>query len=321
MLSISGIMMSKTNFTIAFDGPGLKEGRMDVRDLAPALLALGRVIETANRTLNGPDHPVKVEVVATDVGSFEVVIDVVLPLWEQLRTLLTSSDVDGALKLIEIIGISATAGGGLIWLLRQLRGRQITSAARNTDGTVIVRFPAADGSETSIVVPQEVLRLYQEIAVQRELAVLLDTLEKEAVETIAFYPQDRNKVDAPPVVLTKADRGIAQQAEPVTETVVDTTQKMALSIRSLAFQEGNKWRLYDGQNVITATIEDRDFLERVDRSLARFAKGDILVCTVRTVQKQAADGLKTEHTVLRVEEHRPAPTQVNINFDPPPRTE
>jgi hypothetical protein len=309
--------MSKTNFTIAFDGPGLKDGRMDVRDLAPALLALGRVIETANRTLNGSEHPVKVEVVATDVGSFEVAIDVVLPLWEQLRTMLISPDVDGALKLIEIIGISATAGGGLIWLLRQLRGRQITTAARGPDGTVTVRFPGEDGSETSIIVPQDVLRLYQEIAVQRELGVLLETLEKEAVETIAFYPPERNKADPPPVILTRADRGIAQQVEPVTETVVDTTQKMALSIRSLAFTEGNKWRLYDGQNVITATIDDKEFLERVDRSLARFAKGDILVCMVRTIQKQAADGLKTEHTVLRVLEHRPAPTQVSINFDPP----
>lgn len=314
--------MSKTSFTIAFDGPDLKAGRMDVRDLAPALLSLGRVIEASNRAINGPDHPVKIEAVATGIGSFEVGIDVILPMWESLRGLLTSSDVDGALKLLQIIGIATSAlGGGLFYLLRQLQGKAITSASQNKDGTVTIRFPGDDGSETSIIVPFEVLRIYQEVAVQREVAFLLKTLEKEAVDTISFYPHlDEVKIDAPPLVLTKRDRAIAHVAEPAPETVIDTTQRMALSIRSLAFQEGNKWRLYDGQNVITATIDDRDFLDKVDRSLARFAKGDVLICLVRTVQMQTTEGLKTEHTVLRVEEHRPAPIQFSISFDSPPST-
>jgi hypothetical protein len=89
---------------------------------------------------------------------------------------------------------------------------------------------------------------------------------------------------------------------------------MALSIRSLAFQEGNKWRLYDGQNTITAAIDDRDFVEKVDSNLVRFAKGDILVCDVKTVQEQTSEGLKTEHTVIRVLEHRQAPTQISLPF-------
>lgn len=314
--------MSATRFTIAFDGPALNEGRMDVRDLAPALLSLGRFIEASNRTINGPDHPVKVEAVATGIGSFEVAIDVILPLWETLRGLLISSDVDGALKLLQIMGLVTVGVGpaskGLIWLLREIRGKPITSAAHNKDGTVTVRYPGDDGSQTSVVVPLEVLRLYQEVAVQKELSQLLKTLEKEAVDSISFYyPEKGMEVISPPVVLTKSDRSLVRPVDPISETVIDTTQKMALSIRSLAFQEGNKWRLFDGQNVITATIEDRDFLDKVDRSIARFAKGDVLICLVRTVQMQTLEGLKTEHTVLQVDEHRPAPTQFSIQFDNP----
>jgi hypothetical protein len=48
--------------------------------------------------------------------------------------------------------------------------------------------------------------------------------------------------------------------------------------------------------------------------MVRFAKGDILVCEVKTVQMQSMDGLKTEHTVLRVIEHRQAPTQITLPF-------
>ncbi|MGU3493253.1 hypothetical protein ACLBXM_04345 [Xanthobacteraceae bacterium A53D] len=311
--------MSRTSFTIAFDGPGLKAGRMDVRDLAPALLSLGRLIETSNRTINGVDHPVKIEAVATGIGSFEVAIDVILPMWESLRGLLISPDVDGALKLLEVIGIGTSTVGGLIWLLRKLRGRSITSASHNSDGTMTIRFPGEAGSETSLIVSFEVLKLYQEMAVQRELSSLLKNLEKEAIDTIAFYPHaNGHRLETPPTVLTKDDRDIARPSQALSETVIDSTQRMALSIRSLAFQEGNKWRLFDGQNVITATIEDRDFLDRVDQSVARFAKGDILICTVRTVQNQTYEGLKTEHTVLKVEEHRPAAIQIPISFDPPP---
>jgi len=89
---------------------------------------------------------------------------------------------------------------------------------------------------------------------------------------------------------------------------------LALSIRSLAFQEGNKWRLFDGQNTITATIDDKDFIHRVDQNLIRFAKGDILVCEVRTIQKQTIDGLKADHIVLRVEEHKQAQAQISLPF-------
>jgi hypothetical protein len=192
---------------------------MDVRDLAPALLALGHVIEASSRAINGPDHPVRVEAVATGIGSFQVGIDVVLPYWDQLRSLLVSDDTDAALKLVEIIGLVTTVAGsgGLIALLRRLRGKPITSAGRHPTGDgIVVRFPADDGSETSIVVSSEVLRLYQEVAVQRELGKLLDTLASEAVETITFFPNNRHDYEAvPPVILTRADRSIAQPVEPI----------------------------------------------------------------------------------------------------------
>ena len=45
--------MSSSSFRIAFEGEPFAEGEIDVNDLAPALLALGEVIQAANRALNG----------------------------------------------------------------------------------------------------------------------------------------------------------------------------------------------------------------------------------------------------------------------------
>ncbi len=54
--------MSRAGFIVSFDGPGVEDGRIDVRDLAPALLSLGRMIDAANVATSGEKRPIKVEV-------------------------------------------------------------------------------------------------------------------------------------------------------------------------------------------------------------------------------------------------------------------
>lgn len=158
------------------------------------------------------------------------------------------------------------------------------------------------------------MRLYRERAVNQAVGELLTTLRSDAIREIRFSEEGSDADAEPAEVLTQADRAAFSVAEPVPEVVIDTTNRLALSIRSLAFQEGNGWRSFDGQNVITATIADADFIARVDRNMVRFAKGDILLCEVHTVQTQGADGLKTEHTVVDVIEHRVAPDQFPLPF-------
>lgn len=306
--------MSRAGFIVSFDGPGVRDGRIDVRDLAPALLSLGRLIDAANLAINGDKQPIKVQAKAVSEGSFEVHLDAILTTWGYLRSLIDDPDAQAAKSLLEWIGL---LGGGplsmatLIQLYRWLGGKRPGKIVREKDGFFQVELEGR-----SIRVPFEVLRLYQELAVSRAISELLTTVEGESIDRIDFRQEGASK-DAPLETLTRADRVSFTIQEPAPETVVDDARRLALSIRSLAFQEGNKWRLFDGQNVITATIEDREFIERVDQNLIRFAKGDVLICEVRTVQTQSRDGLKTEHTVLRVLEHKPAPSQIYLPFSGP----
>lgn len=295
--------MSTASFVVAFDGPGVVDGTIDVRDLAPALMSLAKAVDAANRAVNGDQVPARIEVRATAEGSFEVDLNLVLSGWQAIKGLLLAEDGQAATALLGWMGVIGAPAVGLVQFVRWLRGRRPNAAVR--DGSMVAI--TVDGE--TITVPLEVLRLYQEVAVNHAIGELLDTLDDRRVNRIEFRRGRRQKADE---VLTKADREAFRVPVPPDETVIDDTRKMALSIRSLAFQEGNKWRLYDGQNVITAVIDDPDFLGRVDRSEIRFAKSDVLICTVQTIQRQGPEGLKTEHIVRKVLEYRAAPMQIDL---------
>ncbi len=303
--------MSRAGFIVSFDGPGVADGRIDVRDLAPALLSLGRMIDAANLAIHGEKRPIKVEVKAVAVGCFEVHLDAILSGWDLIKSVIDRGEVDEAKKLLEWMGLLGMplSGVSLFKLYRWLRGRspeRVVTLPNNE-----FRFEL-DG--LSITVPFEVMRLYRERAVNQAVGELLTTLRGDAIREISFFEEGRAPTDAPAETLTQADRASFSLAAPAPVVVTDASSRLALSIRSLAFQEGNKWRLFDGQNTITATIADEDFLNRVDLNLIRFAKDDILLCEVRTVQTQGTEGLKTEHTVLKVHEHKAAPAQIPLPF-------
>lgn len=299
--------MSKARFTIAYDGTALREGTMDVRDLAPALLAVGTLFDAANRTLNGPDAPkISVNVVATAPGSFEIVLDVIQSFYEQARSMLVGDDVTAALNLTGLIFLGGTVGGSLILLIKKLRGRKPDRIERLSPDTVRLTI---DGE--SIDVPLQLLRLYQDIAVRKALeGVVSDPLKKEGIQK--FKVLEAKKVEAE---ISSGEATWFVAPEPEGTVVLDDTRKAAFSIVSLAFKDDNKWRLHDGNSQISATIADDVFKRRVDNNEIAFSKGDVLVCEVKVTQTQTGAGLKTEYTVVKVLNHIPAMKQLNLPIE------
>lgn len=300
--------MSRADFTLTYDGPALQSHEMDVRDLAPAMLAVGELFDAMNLLLNGDSAEVQINVKAHEPGCFSVVFDIVQGWRNGAVSLLTGDYVAAALNLKELL-IGAC---GLVWWIRTRRGRSPDRVEKLSGNMMRVFY---DGE--SFDVPLQLLRLYQDLAVRHALEkVVHRPLQNPGINLVEFGSR-RN-----PAQQVAEQEAEAFKAPEIPEKVlVSDTREAAFSIVSLAFKEDNKWRLHDGSNSVSATIEDEDFLRKVNQNIIRFAKGDVLICEVEFTQKQGAKGLVTENIVKKVKKHIPAPRQLEITFSPTPESD
>ena len=295
--------MSQTTFSIIYDGPSLHDGGMDVRDLAPALLSAGQLFDAANIVLNGDQAKVSLNVKATSEGSFEISLELAQTYAQQIVDLFSGDSIAAAINLKDLF----LGGGGLIWLMKKLRNRKPNKLEKIDDSRVRLTI---DGE--SFDVPMALLRLYQDFAVRAALQALIqEPLKREGLDTFEARDNDSRKQ-----TVVKDEAEYFTRPEVPEETLIEDTRRSAFSIVSLAFKEENKWRLHDGNALISARIIDEDFLYRVDNNQVAFAKGDVLICDVKMTQTRGREGLKTEYVVERVVEHKPAAQQMALKLEP-----
>lgn len=289
-------------FSVAYDGPAIQDGSMDIRDLAPALLALGALCEETSRVVYGDSATVLVRVRAGfKRGSFTVDLELVRTLRDSLLSVLHPSPA----------GVTMTAAVmGVLWRTIQLitwaRGRPTKSAHELADGNVSITF--GDGAQ--VTVHNHVHRLYASEPARKEIARLVRPLERDGITVFGIPNADDGGIDA---LVKHADLPYCR-ASPATMDAspgvpsTDTEFEARYVITSPNFTKGTKWRLSDGKQIHSFSIEDDRFLEDVESHRVRFAKDDCIVARIRMRQWTTAAGSpKTEWDVVRVIEHIPAP--------------
>lgn len=302
----TGKMDDMSDFRITYDGPALEMSEMDVRELAPALLAIGDLLTASTSVLCGDKIKPQVNVKGSfKTGCFGIDFVLVTNFVSRVRDLFASdnaSALTNAVTILALLGVVTTNGyKGLIQTIKWIRGRRIQRVEMRSDTAVL------HVDEDQLEIELRVLALLRDVAVREATEKMLEPLTHEGITTFSAGT-DSQVLET--ITAEEAHWFAAPAA--VDELLVDETRKMAFSIISLAFKEDNKWRLYDGNSTISATITDEDFLHRVDSNQVNFAKGDVLVCDVRVRQWQSQGGAKTEYEVIRVIEHRTAARQISF---------
>lgn len=278
---------------IVYDGPALAAHRMDVCDLAPALIAFSELLKAANRALNGTAADIQVEVSGHfTAGSFGVDLTATQQLLSQIRSLFAGSEATAVCNAFTLLSLVGVTGGGLIALLRRLGGAKPAriDAHGDTSGVWI--------SETECIdVDSRIVVLYDDKAVRSSLEKVLSPLQREGITEFGVTSGDQ-------VVLNINDKEIgAFRSIPQTaECASDTTVRKVLLVESIVFSSG-VCLVHDGVSTYDVTIEDESFLARIEAG-EPFGNADMLVVDLRQIQYIDDLGLITDSKIVKVLEHR-----------------
>lgn len=306
-----------STFRIGFDGPSVADGEIEVADLAPSLLALGELIETANRALNKDRADAKLKIRASEQGSFVAILSLdVSWITDMLDAISAHPDRVTAAK--DLLGLlwdgGAIVGGGVggtiafFQALKLLKGRRPDTVVDNEDGTVSLTVAG-----TTLVVDKKVVRLLEDLPTREATEKFVKTaFRPKGIKQVTLNADDA--VDAPKLVLSPQDIENATVPEPSEEeTSVETLRREALlKIVTGQFEEGYKWRFTDGTNTFTATMEDPTFLNRLDSSEIFLSKDDTLRCVIEETQTLAGNRLKTDTAIVLVKEHISGARQLRL---------
>ena len=279
---------------------------MPVRDLAPALLALGDLFTEASTLLYPDLPPPALNIRATEEGSFEVhlILSGAGGAWEQFVNLLSSEDATALANLQAVVLSSGSLGFGLFKLIQFLAGRKIKAQEPAPDPGQ-VRITLSDG--TKIEAPASVLKLYRSKRIRRNAQASVSPLKRTGVERVDF--RSGNEVT---VSVEESDVEFFDVPEEDETELTDEEREMVVTIVSVSFSEGNKWRFSDGSLTFYAAIEDEGFLDRVHRGVEAFRNGDMLRCRMRLVQSLREGELHTEYRLAEVVEHIPSGEQLTM---------
>ena len=296
---------------IAYDGEALRAGSMDVRDLAPALLSVGDLLQHANRVLNGDKASLAVKV-RSDFkrGSFELNFELI----QAFAMAYMFSGIDAlttAKQIAEYVGFVSGHQVSLLGLLKWLRGKRPKDTTTLKDGNIEITI---EGDNNRVVVNPTVYRLASDPQVRKAARDVVKPLYADGIDTFEVRQAGRvvesvRREDLPAFELPLGDERDLIDIDPERIAVVEVIKP--------SFQEQLSWMFSDGSGGrFGALMLDKNFLRRVQSGERTFAKGDVLRVRLRTRAYMTPDGLRAEHAVTDVLSELNQPRQPHMMPEP-----
>ncbi|MDA1316903.1 MAG: hypothetical protein O3B87_02655 [bacterium] len=298
--------MNKAEFQILYDGPALQTNEMDVRDLAPALIAVGDLLQETNQIVYGDATKVQVNVKGSfKTGCFKVDFSLVQSIQDQLTTYFTSAEGITVVAIFALLGLNATNGFGLFPFIQWLKNRDITKITKSgKKGMLIVEV---DNEQKEV--EEKVITAYQNINVRKALEIIVtNPLVKDGIDTFSIeYKKTTTTV-------IKKEKEYYKLTGITEQLVEDQTIKTTLQAVMVSFAEGNKWKFSDGNNTFFANVKDEQFIKNVQEAKISFSKADALEVMLKKKAWMTENGLKTDYEIINVIKHFSASKQIQLPF-------
>jgi hypothetical protein len=279
---------------------------IDIFKLAPTLLALGELIQESNRELYPDGKEIGVNVKPFREGSF--IVDLSMFPQSHLQQLLeffTPHSLEQLKTLLEVIGL--TAGGttgatvGAVKAIRFLRGKPKTVEEIKPG-----EFRLTTIDDRSITVDRSVRTLLSNNSITQNIyKIYCGPLEEQPlVDDVKTYLKE----DEAAAVVVRRDElpsfreFVNPPPEPIdpAETVKETVHNgVFLNPKRGAFGDDPKdWSFYRGEEIITATIKDKEFLRQYAEGEIRLNQADLL--TVDLLEKQKVKGTMVQKPTYEI---------------------
>jgi len=300
---------------IAYAGPALEDGTMDVRELAPALLAFADLVKHASRAIN-LNKSVKVMLNQDSLkrGSFDITFLLDTSILEQAKLFMQGAENTGLKDLMDVLGWGGTIlglTGGIFGAIKFMKGRSI-KAIRHMDNAE-AQITLNDG--TDLKLSENALKVLLDYECRKSIEKVVSPIDKPGIDKFEIRNPDTENKKA--IETIEKDDAEAFKAPDAENAITNTySGRMIFDIVSVVFDEDKKWRFSDGETVFWAKIDDADFWAHVEDGTYKFAKGDRLevLCTVK--QSTPMNGRSSvERTITKVQQKIDRPVQIKLDFE------
>lgn len=274
---------------------------VDVFKLAPTLLAIGELVQDSNRETNPGGRQIGINVKPFREGSF--IVDLTVFPENHLQQLL---DLISSPALLEWIGLILGTQIGAVQVIRFLKGKP-KSVEEVKPGEF--RYTSIDDRSVTISAPVHQLISNSSITnnIYRVYAAPMEQLPSvtDVVTYLENAPQTAVTVTREDVPIIKEYVTLSTEQAAPEKIEEHTHHGVYLNPKRGSFDGDPKdWSFWRGDEIITATIKDKEFIAQCRAGKYRLNYPDLL--TVDLLERQRVVGTKVQkpsYEILRVTQY------------------